>query len=110
MKHDQNLCFECAYVGTCDGKAADDCDLMNLTEFETALNKRLETLNEQFSRISDVLKMKKEAFVEMYRKNPKISHDELVSFLQATNEVRVVHGLQKFEGNIPGVPRSVYKI
>ena len=84
----------------CDGQAADDCDLMNSTEFEAAFHKRLEKLNEQFSKISDVLKSKKEALVEMYRKNPKIYHDETVFLLQATNEARVVHGFQDFEGHI----------
>ena len=86
MKHDQNICIECAYVGTCDGQPADDCDLMNLGEFETAFNDRLEKLDDQFSTIFDVLKAKKEAFIEMYRKNPKISHDEAVNFLQTTTE------------------------
>ena len=86
MKHDQNICIECAYVGTCDGQPADDCELMNLAEFETALNDRLAKLDDQFSTISDVLKVKKEAFIEMYRKNPKISRDEAVTFLQTTTE------------------------
>ena len=87
----------------CDGQAADDCDLMNLTEFETAFKNRLEKLNDQFSKISNVLKSKKETFVEMYRKNPKISHDETVSLLQATNEARVVHRFQDFKGHMPWV-------
>ena len=78
--------MECAYVGTCDGQPADDCEHMNLAEFETAFNDRLEKLDDQFSTIRDVLKAKKEAFIEMYRKNPKISHDEAVSFLKTTTE------------------------
>ena len=86
MKHDQDLCVECAYVGTCNGQPADDCDLMNLVEFEAALNDRLAKLDDQFSTINDVLNEKKEAFKEMYRRNPKLSHDEAISFLQATNE------------------------
>ena len=91
----------------CDGQAADNCDLMNLTEFETAFDGRMATLNDQFSKIGDVLKSKKEAFVEMYRKNPKISHDETVSLLQATNEARVVHRFQDLyalgSGQIPDI-------
>ena len=87
----------------CDGQAAVGCDLMNLTEFETAFKNRLEKLNNQFSKISNVLKSKKEAFVEMYRKNPKISHEETVSLLQATNEARVVQGFQDFKGHVPWV-------
>ena len=82
LKHDKDLCVECAYVGMCDGQAADNCDLMNLAEFETTLNNRLAKLDDQFSAISDVLKAKKQAFTEMYRKDPRISHDEKVSSLQ----------------------------
>ena len=70
----------------CDGQPADDCDLMNLVEFETALNNHLMKLDDQFSIISDILKEKKKTFIEMYRKNPKISHDEAVGFLQANNK------------------------
>ena len=70
----------------CDGQAANDCDLMNLAEFETTLNNRLAKLDDQFSAISDVLKAKKQAFTEMYRKDPRISHDEEVSCLLLTNE------------------------
>ena len=86
LKHDRSLCVECAYVGMCDGEAADDCDLMNLTEFETTLNNRLAKLDDQFSAISDILKAKKQVFTEMYRKDPRISHDEEVSCLLLANE------------------------
>ena len=86
LKHNRSLCVECAYVGMCDGQAANDCDLMNLAEFETTLNNRLAKLDDQFSAISDVLKAKKQAFTEMYRKDPRISHDEEVSCLLLTNE------------------------
>ena len=68
---------------------------MNLTEFEAAFNDRLAKLDDQFSTINDVLKVKKEAFVEMYRRNPKICHDEAVSLLQTTNE--------SFDPTNPGV-------
>ena len=92
MKHDRNLCVECVYVGMCDGQPADDCDLMDLTEFETALNGRMAELNDQFSKIGELLESKKEAFAEMYRKNPKMSLDETGSILNAINKARVVHG------------------
>ena len=92
MKHDRNLCVECAFVGTCDGQSAGACDFMNLTDFETAFNDRLAELNDKFSRIDELLKLKKEVFVEMYRKNPKMSLDETGSFLNAMNKARVVHG------------------
>ena len=86
LKHDRSLCFECVHVGMCDGQAADNCDVMSLAEFETTLNNRLAKLDDQFSAISDVLKGKKQAFAEMYRKDPRISHDEEVSCLLLTNE------------------------
>ena len=86
LKHDRSLCVECAYVGMCDGEAADNCDLMNLTEFETTLNNRLAKLDDQFSAISDILKAKKQIFTEMYRKDPRISHDEEVSCLLLANK------------------------
>ena len=86
LKHDQDLCVECAYVAMCDGQPADDCELMNLAEFEANFNDRVAKLDDQFSTITDVLKEKKEAFVKLYRRNPKICHDEAVAFLQTTNE------------------------
>ena len=70
----------------CDGQPADNCAFMKLTEFETAFNDRLSKLNEQFLTISDVLQAKKEVFIQMYRKDPRISHDDAVSYLQAVNE------------------------
>ena len=70
----------------CDGQPADDCDVMNLAEFENTLKHQLAKLDDQFSAIANVLKAKKEAFAKMYRENPKISHDEAVSLLQLTNE------------------------
>ena len=76
----------------CDGQSAGACDFMNLTDFETAFNDKLAKLNDQFSKIGELLESKKEAFVEMYRKNPKMSLDETGSFLYAINEARVVHG------------------
>ena len=71
----------------CEDQAADDCDVMNLAAFESAFNDRLAKLDNQFSTISDILKGKKETFIEMYRKNPKISHDEAVGFLQTNTEL-----------------------
>ena len=59
---------------------------MKLALFETTLNDRLAKLNDQFSKIQDILETKKEAFIEMYRKDPRISHDDAVSVLQRINE------------------------
>ena len=70
----------------CDGQPADDCDVMNLAEFENTLKDRLAKLEDQFLEINDVLNTKKEAFTKMYRENPKISHEEAVSLLKLTNE------------------------
>ena len=86
MKHDRNLCQECKDVGMCDGQAADDCDFMNLAEFETSLENRLTKLDEQFATLNEILKMKKEAFTKLYRKDPRKSHDETFMRLQAFNE------------------------
>ena len=59
----------------CDGQAADDCHIINLAEFETALNNRMAKLDDQFDKISESLKTKKEALKAIYRKDPRISHD-----------------------------------
>ena len=70
----------------CDGQAAGDCDVMNLAEFKTTLNDRLTKLNDQFSTLNDVLEAKKEAFIELYRTDPRISHDQSISCLQTAME------------------------
>ena len=87
MKHERQLCYECKDVGLCDGQAADGCDFMNLVEFETTQKQRLAKLDDQFSTIDKVLKAKKEAFIRMYRKDPRISNDEAISYLLTTLEV-----------------------
>ena len=71
----------------CDGQAADGCDFMNLIEFETTQKQRLAKLDDQFSTIDEALKAKKEAFIKMYRKDPRISNDEAISYLLTTLEV-----------------------
>ena len=86
MKHNRSLCHECKEDGLCDGQAADDCQFMKLAVFETTLNDRLTKLNDQFTTIYDILESKKEAFIEMYRKDPRISYDDAVSILQRMNE------------------------
>ena len=78
MKHNRSLCHECRDVGMCDGQAAGGCDVMNLAEFENTLKDRLAKLDEQFAAMADILKTKKEDFIEMYRKDPRICHDEAV--------------------------------
>ena len=89
MKHDRSLCHECFHVGLCDGQAAGDCDVMNLAEFKTTLDDRLKKLDDQFSTLNDVLDAKKEAFIEMYRTDPRISHDESISCFQTALEAFV---------------------
>ena len=73
MKHDRSLCHECRDLGLCDGQAADDCDIMNLAEFETTLNDRMAKLDDQFETINEMLKTKKEALMAIYRKDPRIA-------------------------------------
>ena len=86
MKHNRSLCHECKEDGLCDGQAADDCKYMKLAAFETTLNDRLTKLNNQFATIHDILETKKEIFIQMYRKDPRISHDDAISVLQKINE------------------------
>ena len=86
LKHNRSLCHECKEDGLCDGQAADECEFMKLAAFETTFNDRLTKLNDQFASIHGVLKTKKEAFIEMYRKDPRFSHDDAVSVLQRINE------------------------
>ena len=68
----------------CDGKAADDCDIINLAEFESTLDDQLMKLDDQFAVINDILKAKKEAFIILYRTNPWVSQDEAVERLRET--------------------------
>ena len=65
----------------CDGQPATDCEIMSLTEFNSKLNDQLAKLDDQFAAINDELKLKKEAFIEMYKKDPRSSHDEAISSL-----------------------------
>lgn len=65
----------------CNGQAADDCDVMYLAEFDSILNDRLEELDNEFSSINEILESKKEAFINLYRKDPRLlHHDTLVRF------------------------------
>ena len=86
MKHNRSLCHECKEDGLCDGQPADDCQFMKLAAFETTFNDRLTKLNDQFATIQDILATKKDAFIEMYRKDPRISQEDAVSVLQRINE------------------------
>ena len=76
VKHNRSLCHECKDVGMCDGQAADGCDIMNLAEFETTLNDRMAKLDDEFDKINESLKTKKEDLKAIYRKDPRISHDD----------------------------------
>ena len=70
----------------CDGQPADNCDIMKLEEFEYNLNVQLTKVNKQFATMKDFLEAKKEALIEIYRKDPRISHDDAVSSLEKTIE------------------------
>ena len=65
----------------CDGQPATRCEIMSLTEFNVKLNDQLTKLDDQFAAINEELKLKKEAFIEMYKKDPRFSHDGAVSDL-----------------------------
>ena len=88
LKHDRSLCHECVHVRMCDGQEAGDCDVMNLAAFETTLNDRLSKLNDQFSTLNHILEAKREAFIELYRTDPRISHDQSILCLQTAIEAQ----------------------
>ena len=77
----------------CNGQAADDCDIMNLAEFEATLNDRMAKLDDQFAKINEMLNTKKEALKTIYRKDPRISHDE--------NFLRLQTYIENFDAIIP---------
>ena len=66
----------------CDGIAANDCDIISLTEYETILNDQLVKLDDHFNEIDEELKTKKTSFIEMFRNDPSISRDEEVLSLK----------------------------
>lgn len=47
-----------------------------MTEFETTLKNQLAKLETKFSTINEILETKKELFIELYRKDPRISHND----------------------------------
>ena len=70
----------------CNGEVADDCHIINLTEFESTLDDQLAKLDDQFAIINGMLKAHKEGFILLYRTNPWISQDEAVERLRETLE------------------------
>ena len=60
----------------CDGKVANNCDIISLSEYETTLKTQLVKLNGLFIEVDEELKKQKAAFVEMFRKDPRISRDD----------------------------------
>ena len=56
FKHDRDLCHECLHVGMCDGQPADDCDVLDMTAYKTAVNEKLTNLDNQFELINESLK------------------------------------------------------
>ena len=53
-----------------------------MTDFDSRLKDQLAKLDEQFDEIHQELKAKKEAFIEMYRKDLRVSQDWAVSTLK----------------------------
>ena len=86
LKHDRSVCHECKEDELCDGQPADNCDFMKLHVFHYNFNVRSKKVNKQFTTIKNVLEAKKQALIEIYRKDPRISHDDAVSLLQTTIE------------------------
>lgn len=64
----------------CDGEPATGCDIINLAEYDSMLKKQLTKLDDQFltitQKMEEVLKHKKEEFIKMYRKDPRILCDD----------------------------------
>ena len=84
FEHGRRLCHECIHVGLCDGQVAIDCDVIGLAEYESIFNDRLKNIDDQFKTISvafnEILNAKKNAVIEMHRKDPRITrHDVFVS-------------------------------
>ena len=82
MKHNKLLCYECLHFGLCDGKPANDCNVISLTEFETTLNDKLCKLDSKFNDINENLKLKKNAFIQIICKDPRVSRDEAILSLE----------------------------
>ena len=82
LKHGKRLCHECVHVHMCDGIAANDCDIISLTEYQSILNDQLVKLDDHFNEIDGELETKKACFVEMIRKDPRISRDDEVLSLK----------------------------
>ena len=78
FKHNCSLCYECIHNDLCDGQPTTDCEIINLTDYDAKLTEQLTKLDEQFDAINVELKAKKEIFIEMYQKDPRISYDEAV--------------------------------
>ena len=91
LKHGKRLCHECVHVHMCDGIAANDCDIISLTEYQSILNDQLVKLDDHFNEIDGELKTKKACFVEMFRKDPRISRDDEVLSLRTSEQSKNLH-------------------
>ena len=84
----------------CDGIAANDCDIISLTEYESILNDQLVKLDDHFNEIDGELKIKKASFVNLLRNDPRISRDEDILILKQ----KIQNFRPKFR------PKNVHKI
>ena len=100
FKHGRRLCHECVHVDMCDGIAANDCDIISLTEYESILNDQLVKLDDHFNEIDGELKIKKASFVNLLRNEPRISRDEDILILKQ----KIQNFRPKFR------PKNVHKI
>ena len=82
LKHNKPLCYECLHFHLCDGKPASGCNVISLTEFETTLNDKLCKLDSKFNEMNEKLKLKKNAFIQIIRKDPRVSRDEAILSLE----------------------------
>ena len=84
---------------SCDAQTSRDCDTIHLTKYNLLVNSQLKKLDDQFSeidaeirKVTESLQVKKEAFVKMYQKDPRISHDVAILRLKkAITDIIVIN-------------------
>ena len=83
----------------CDGEPATGCDITDLAQYDYMLNQQLTEVDDQFSTITkkmeDVLNTTKEAFIKMYRKDPRFPRDDIfLSLHKIIEDVSAINPIQ----------------
>ena len=70
----------------CDGQDAIDCDVISLADYESIFNDQLKNIDDQFKTIAaalnNVLDIKKNAVIDMHRKDPRITRHDTFRTMQ----------------------------